>query len=313
MKIRMQDTTTSHVAKRLTQLREKGGVVALGRVLTLVISTDDAGIEPALEAANGASLEHPCRIIVLALGDTGGPTRLDAEIRVGGDAGASDVVVLWCSGANAQADESLVAALLLPDAPIVVWWPGQPPAVPSATDLGRLAHRRITDSGASARAEAAVWGLRDGHRDGDTDLAWTRLTLWRIQLAGILDNLDARELTSVTVDGAPDSPSTLLLAAWLTLGLRIPVTIAHSKRGRGIRAVRLRRADGDIVLSRSQSEVARLYRQGRPVQRISLPRRSDQDCLAEELRRLDPDEVFGAVLHDGLPRTDLSAVQASER
>ena len=47
MKIRMHDTTTSQVAKRITQLREKGGVVALGRVLTLVISTDDAGIEPA--------------------------------------------------------------------------------------------------------------------------------------------------------------------------------------------------------------------------------------------------------------------------
>ncbi|MCK6095695.1 glucose-6-phosphate dehydrogenase assembly protein OpcA [Micrococcus sp. EYE_162] len=313
MKISMQDTTTSHVAKRLTRLREKGGVVALGRVLTLVISTDDAGIESALEAANAASLEHPCRIIVLALGDPAAPTRLDAEIRVGGDAGASDVVILWCTGDNAQADESLVGALLLPDAPIVAWWPGLPPAVPSATPLGRLAHRRITDSGASAHAESALWGLRAGHRDGDTDLAWTRLTLWRIQVAGILDNLDARSLTSVSVDGAPDSPSTLLLASWLTLGLRIPVTIAHSKVGRGIRSVRLRRPEGDVVLSRSQSQVARLYQQGRPVQRIALPRRSDQDCLAEELRRLDPDEVFGAVLHEGLPLADLSAVQASER
>ena len=94
MKIRMQDTTTSQVAKRITQLREKSGVVTLGRVLTLVISTDDAGIESAVQAANAASLEHPCRIVVLALGDPAAPTRLDAEIRVGGDAGASDVVAL---------------------------------------------------------------------------------------------------------------------------------------------------------------------------------------------------------------------------
>jgi len=313
VKIRMHDTTASRVAKRLTQLREKNGVVALGRVLTLVISTDDAGIEPALLAANAASLEHPCRIIVLALGDPQAPTRLDAEIRVGGDAGASDVVVLWCQGENARADESLVAALLLPDAPIVAWWPGLPPEVPSQTALGRLAHRRITDSDAAPHARAALFRLREGHVDGDTDLAWTRLTLWRIQVAGILDNFPVERLRSVSVDGAPDSPSTLLLAAWLTLGLRVPVTIAHSKVGHGIRAVRLRRPDGDVVLSRSQSEVAKLYQQGRPVQRISLPRRTDQDCLAEELRRLDPDEVFGAVLHEGLPLTDLSAVQASER
>ena len=132
-------------------------------------------------------------------------------------------------------------------------------------------------------------------------------------MAGIFDTLDVATLRSVTVDGAPDSPSTMLLAAWLTLTLKVPVTIAHSKVGHGIRAVRLRCTDGDVVLSRSQSQVARLYQQGRPVQRISLPRRTIQDCLAEELRRLDPDEVFGAVLHQGLPRTDLSPVQASER
>ena len=313
MKIRMHDTTTSQVAKRLTALREAGGVAALGRVLSLVISTDDAGIEPALQAANAASLEHPCRIVVLALGDPDAPTRLDAEIRVGGDAGASDVVILWCQGANAHAGEPLVAALLLPDAPIVVWWPGVPPQVPADTPLGRLAHRRITDSATCPDAEAALHSLAEGHRDGDTDLAWTRLTLWRIQVAGILDHLPLSRVRSVTVDGAPDSPSTMLLAAWLTLGLRRPVTIAHSKAGHGIRAVRLRGPEGDVVLSRSQSQVARLYQQGRPVQRISLPRRTDQDCLAEELRRLDPDEVYGEVLRVGLAHTDLAAVDASDR
>ena len=222
-------------------------------------------------------------------------------------------MVLWCAGENAHADESLVSGLLLPDAPIVVWWPGVPPGVPSATALGRLAHRRITDTASASAAEPALWALRAGHHEGDTDLAWTRLTLWRIQVAGIFDTLDVATLRSVTVDGAPDSPSTMLLAAWLTLTLKVPVTIAHSKVGHGIRAVRLRCTDGDVVLSRSQSQVARLYQQGRPVQRISLPRRTIQDCLAEELRRLDPDEVFGAVLHQGLPRTDLSPVQASER
>jgi len=313
VKIRMHDTTTSQVAKRLTALRESAGVSALGRVLTLVIVTDDAGIEAALGAANAASLEHPCRIVVLALGDRLAPTRLDAEIRVGGDAGASDVVVLWCQGEDAVADESLVSGLLLPDAPIVVWWPGEPPAEPATTALGRLAHRRITDSATCRDAKETLQRLAAGLHDGDTDLAWTRLTLWRSQVAAILDNLDLADVRSVTVDGAPDSPSTLLLAAWLTWGLDRPVTIAHSKAGHGIRAVRLRGPEGDVVLSRSQSEVARLYQQGRPVQRISLPRRSDQDCLAEELRRLDPDEVYGDVLRVGLPRADLAPVDASDR
>ena len=105
-----------------------------------------------------------------------------------------------------------------------------PPEVPSATALGRLAHRRITDTASASAAEPALWALRAGHHEGDTDLAWTRLTLWRIQVAGIFDTLDVATLRSVTVDGAPDSPSTMLLAAWLTLTLKVPVTIAHSTR-----------------------------------------------------------------------------------
>jgi hypothetical protein len=32
-----------------------------------------------------------------------------------------------------------------------------------------------------------------------------------------------------------------------------------------------------------------------------MPRRSDVDCLLEELRRLDPDEVYADVLAKGLP------------
>ncbi len=42
--------------------------------------------------------------------------------------------------------------------------------------------------------------------------------------------------------------------------------------------------------------MAELTQPGQPAQRISLPRRSLKDCLAEELRRLDPDEIFGEAL-----------------
>ena len=44
---------------------------------------------------------------------------------------------------------------------------------------------------------------------------------------------------------------------------------------------------------RPGSAVAELTQPGQPTQRISLQRRSLEDCLIEELRRLDPDEVFG--------------------
>ena len=66
MIVDLPDTTTSQVSKTLVKIREDGGVVALGRVLTLVIATTPDAEEEAIEAANDASREHPMRVIVVS-------------------------------------------------------------------------------------------------------------------------------------------------------------------------------------------------------------------------------------------------------
>ena len=213
MIVDLPNTTTSKVAKKVMNLRETGGVVALSRVLTLVVVTQSGFEEEAIAAANLASREHPCRIIVVVEGATGAPTSLSAQIRVGGDAGASEVIVLHADGELATANESLVNALLLPDAPIVAWWPHGMPESASETAIGKIAHRRITDSRTADEPQKALFALAKTHVAGDTDLAWTRLTLWRAQLAAVLDQLDAGQLTAATVKGSSSSPSVLLLAA----------------------------------------------------------------------------------------------------
>jgi glucose-6-phosphate dehydrogenase assembly protein OpcA len=312
MIVDLPDTTTSKVSKKLSALREQGGVIALGRVLTLVVVTKSGLEEEAIEAANEASREHPCRIIVLADAGAEAPNRLDAQIRVGGDAGASEVIVLRGFGELSHENESLVAGLLLPDAPIVAWWPHGAPASACDTSIGRISHRRITDSANEPDPQKALDRLRDTYKAGDTDLAWTRLTNWRIQLAAVLDQLEPSPVTAVSVEGASDSPSTLLLAAWLTLALDAPVNIVADPAGTGIRRVHLSRPGGDVQLFRPGLSVAELTQPGQPAQRISLPRRSLRDCLAEELRRLDPDDVFGEVLTIGLPRTNVRSVRPSD-
>lgn len=293
MIVHLSDTTTSSISKKIMALREQSGVIALGRVLTLVVVTRSGLEEEAIEAANEASHEHPCRIIVLADAGASAPNRLDAQIRVGGDAGASEVIILRGYGELAVESESLVSGLLLPDAPIVAWWPRGAPDNAGETSIGRIAHRRITDSANESEPQLALENIRNTYRAGDTDLAWTRLTNWRIQLAAALDQVDSSPVTAVTVEGASDSASTLLLAAWLTLSLKAPVTVLAEREGTGIRSVRLSRATGAVQLSRPDRSVAELTQPGQPTQRISLPRRTLKDCLAEELRRLDPDEVFG--------------------
>ena len=300
MIVELPDTTTSKVSKEIVAMRERGGVVTLGRVLTLVVDTQPDFVEEAIAAANEASREHPCRIIVLADGSPADETRLDAEIRVGGDAGASEVIVLHGHGELARESVSLVSALLLPDAPIVVWWPNGVPENPAQTPLGKIAHRRITDAATEADPKKALLALGKAYAAGDTDMSWTRLTNWRIQLAAVLDGAGPDPVRGVTVGGASDSASTFLLAAWLHHALQVPVKIVEGEPGAGIRQVVFERASGNVELTRPDQITAQLVQPDQPDQQITLPRRNLRDCLAEELRRLDPDEVYGEVLTQGL-------------
>jgi glucose-6-phosphate dehydrogenase assembly protein OpcA len=303
-------TTVSNISKALVKIREEGGAVALGRVLTLIIATHLGQEEEAIEAANDASREHPMRVIVVSTEEErthNGDGRLDAQIRVGGDAGASEVIVLRAYGDTASDEEGLVTGLLLPDAPVVVWWPGIAPEKASTSPLGRIATRRITDASAQPNPQEFLFHLGKTYAPGDTDFAWTRLTLWRAQLAAVLDQPPYEPALAIEVVGASDSPSTTLLAAWLQLQLEVParqVLFDPSGTKPGIHGVTLLRASGEIRLERTQQNIVTLIQPGQPVHDISLPRRNLRDCLAEELRRLDPDDLLGAVLQDGLRSLD---------
>ncbi|MFM5904636.1 MAG: glucose-6-phosphate dehydrogenase assembly protein OpcA [Micrococcales bacterium] len=301
MIVDLPNTTISKVSKELVRLRETGGAVALGRVLTLIIETSFKGIEQAIKAANEASREHPSRVIVLANDKTKSKAsaRLDAQIRIGGDAGASEVIVLRAYGEAASDGEGLVTGLLLPDAPVVAWWPEEAPANVSKSDVGRIATRRITDAASQKDPHEFLRNLGKSYSPGDSDFAWTRLTLWRAQLAAILDQPPYDSVLSVEVAGAVDSPSTDLLAAWLELKLKVPVVLVRTARGKavhGIRGVKLIRKSGNIEIVRNVPDVATLIQPTQPTREISLPRRNLRDCLSEDLRRLDPDDVFGQVI-----------------
>jgi glucose-6-phosphate dehydrogenase assembly protein OpcA len=311
MIVDLPNTTTSNISKALVKIREEGGAVALGRVLTLVISTQLGHEEEAIEAANDASREHPMRVIVISTITDGtaaeDEARLDAQIRVGGDAGASEVIVLKAYGDTASDEEGLVTGLLLSDAPVVAWWPGDAPEVVSQSPLGRIAQRRITDAAVQADPRGFLQHLSSTYAPGDTDFAWTRLTLWRAQLAAVLDQPPYEEITAIEVHGSSDSPSTPLLAAWLQMQLEVPakhelVTPAHGSSG--IQGVKLHRSAGVIELERTSGSIATLTQPNQPTHDISLPRRSLRDCLAEELRRLDPDDLFGDVIQRGLLQLD---------
>jgi glucose-6-phosphate dehydrogenase assembly protein OpcA len=300
--IDLPTTNSSKINKALVDVREKGGSIALGRVLTLVIVTEDSASEDPIAAANAASFEHPCRVIVVARGSKRAAPRLDAQIRVGGDAGASEVVVLRLYGSLVDHGASVVVPLLLADAPVVVWWPGEAPEIPSEDPIGMLGERRITDAASAKRPMAQLAKRRDSYQPGDTDLSWTRITRWRGLLASTMDQPPHDKVTGATVAGAADSPSADLLAGWLALTLKVPVKRVKSptKSGPGLHSVVLNRRCGDISLIRPQTITAELKVANQPERHVALPRRGLRDCLSEELRRLDADEVYAEVLTKGM-------------
>ena len=145
--IPLPNTTTSKILRVLQQARDESGAVALGRVLTLVITTNEDKSEKVIAAANEASREHPMRIVVINnVSDATQTVPLNAEVRLGGDAGASEVIILNASDALAADPQSLVNGLLLPDTAMVAWWPDAAPPRMSETSLGEVASHRIADT-----------------------------------------------------------------------------------------------------------------------------------------------------------------------
>ncbi|MGW2324663.1 glucose-6-phosphate dehydrogenase assembly protein OpcA [Streptomyces sp. NPDC001700] len=303
MNIDLTDTTSSRINSALVQARRATGTPAVGMVLTLVIVTDEGNHYDALRAASEASKEHPSRILVVIKRPGRSPrdrkmARMDAEVRVGGETGTGETVLLRLHGELANHAYSVVLPLLLPDAPVVVWWPEDPPEHPAKDLLGQLAQRRITDAQATEDPVGTLSLRAETYTPGDTDLAWTRITPWRSVLAAALDQKHSK-ITSAVVEGEAYNPSSELLALWLAERLRVPVDRQISE-GPGLTAVRLETADGVICLDRADGALAELAMPGQPDRHVALQRREVSELIAEELRRLDPDEMYAISVKYGV-------------
>jgi glucose-6-phosphate dehydrogenase assembly protein OpcA len=216
-------------------------------------------------------------------------------------------------GPLGQHADSVVAPLLVPDVPVVTWWPDEAPEIPSKNPLGALAQRRVTDSAAAESPREVLAALAAGYQPGDTDFGWTRATPWRSLLAATLDQ--PHPLVSAgEIAAEPGNPTADLIAAWLALRLSVPVARTVSG-GPGITDAVFKTWDGDIKITRTDGRTAVLSWPGRTDRRVALHRRDTAELLAEELRRLDPDEVYAETLEriepPGLPGVDEEAAEGA--
>lgn len=288
--IRLEGTNGSEVAAYIGRERHRVGSPTTGMVLTLLILADESSQSDATAAAVAAARLHPMRILTFVPRPQDQQTRLDAEISVGGDDGPGEVAVLRLRGLLAEHANSVAVPLLLADTPVVAYWPGAAPAIPADDPIGRHALRRITDAAADLNPQHALRVRRDGYRSGDTDLAWARLTPWRSLLATVFDAWTPKVLEG-RIRAQEHDPSALLLASWLRRCFRARVSVDWDQ-GPGLTSVALETKAGPLLMTRPDGHTAVLRRPGAPDAQVALPRRGLDALLAEELRRLDPDEAY---------------------
>lgn len=288
--IELEDTTASAISAEFMRQRALSGSPAMGMVMTLIVVAPEDHAEQAMKDAQHASHEHPARVLGVILGSSRGPSRVDARVGIG-SGWSGETALIRLSGEVVEHDESVVLPLLLPDSPVAVWWPVDAPADPASDRLGALAQRRITDAAAVRRGkQRALIDQCSAYTRGNTDLAWTRLTPWRALLAASLDQFPAR-VTAASVTATRISPSADLMASWLSSRLKVDVA-RHSSKGPGITEVVLETRQGDVRITRPDGTHATLSSPGSPDRPVALPLRPVPELLAEELRRLDEDDIY---------------------
>lgn len=326
MIISLPRTSSRAIAEALVGIRDTGAQVMTGRVLTLIVVASPAdSADELIRIATDATREHPARVLMVlpdhqdSPGDNreidgsgassvaidgaraGGASNVDADIRIGGDAGASEIVVMTVRGELSEHIDALVTPLLLPDTPIVAWWPSAAPANPSCDAIGRIAQRRITDT-LRHPGSLSIASRRDSYAPGDTDVAWARLTPWRGVVASVLDRVPFVPVVGARVSGPALSPAVDLAGGWLADRLDLQVfraTAPDTPLASPVVRVELDRADGStIVVAAVDEHTLWVSVPGHADALVAASQRSIADCLAEELRHLDPDHAYAGALRN---------------
>jgi glucose-6-phosphate dehydrogenase assembly protein OpcA len=294
--IGLWDTTGNEVVKALQAERRSAGGVASGMALSLIVVVDEKRVRDAEAAATIASAAHPCRLLMVVRSDVDRPVnRLDAEIVVGGRLGPCEAVVMRMYGRLALHAESVVMPLLVPDVPVVTWWNEQPPERIANDFLGVVADRRITDCAQAPDRMAALRQRAADYAPGDTDLSWTRITNWRTLVASAFDTAN-EEVVGATVTAPHGDPTAALMVGWLKARLGIEPVWEDTAEFPRMRSVQLLCDNGDELVLVRENGTATFRRSGQGERQLPLVRRALGEELAEELRRLDPDQIYAEAL-----------------
>lgn len=205
--------------------------------LNLLVATPSAdALAQFGDTLRAQALTHPSRTLLIVNDAHAASAELSVQAqgftvdRGGGNRRqlVCELIAIEAHGDAAGQVTGLVLTLLVPDLPVVVWWPGSAPFQNVLFDrLEQLVDRVLVDSAAFEAPErdlVALASLRDKPFDIG-DLNWARLTPWRELTAQFFDSRvlqpHLRRLDKVTIayeqapGELPNRCQALLLAGWL--------------------------------------------------------------------------------------------------
>ena len=197
----------SHVSKLWQQATDSaaGGLVRAS-TLTLLVLLVDQSLSPRVDSIlEQAPATHPCRIIQVIVQETEPQALLSAFCRPpspGRPPVCWEVVKLLGSRSSLRRVMSAARALVIPNLPVQVWWPGSADLTsPLFQQIVEVGDRIIVDSAQftsplSTLAHYADQAEAEHGTVGFVDLNWRRLEPWRLVLAQFFDAVEERRFLS---------------------------------------------------------------------------------------------------------------------
>src|SRR5262249_46638676 len=236
-------------------------------VLNLIVVTGGGkAAEHATETVAKLTGRHPNRAFVISAAPSARKDVLDAWAQMhcqmpspGRPLVCGEQISIDARGAAVDRVPGTLLPLLIPDVPVMLWWPrGEPLGDPRFLKFADMVDRVIVDSATFALPEVGLARMANLLGVGTTisDLAWSRLTPWRELTAQFFDAPalipHLSEVIRVRVDyeahsGEPtDRSQALLLVGWLAARLGWRVAAPPGEHS-GVTTLHLAAADGDPI------------------------------------------------------------------
>ena len=250
---------------------------ALNLLVYATTEDDRAAIDEMLFEVNE---QHPGRTLVLLADRQATEPGLEAYVstrcrRLGGSGRqvCGEQVTIEARGAAVDTVASAIAPLLVPDAPVFLWWKDIPHYEDKLFNrMTRMSDRVVIDSSCFDHPYEDLQRLNQIIKEhpqfmSASDLNWGRLTAWRTLLASFWDVPDYRpyldQLDRIVVEyDAPDlapeeiAPKALLIVGWLSSRLGWSVEKAGGRESESAASFQLRAGERQISIEARAGERA---------------------------------------------------------